>query len=130
MDSYKYTIEEIANKLGVNQIIELKNGTKLKVSSKPFLSPTKIFFFKCEKNAKETTYSLNYIYDNDLVISDTLGLFKKEVITFRYKNRCWKCGKAIDSDICERCDICGWYICIYCGCCKNYRNMRIKNICL
>lgn len=33
-----------------------------------------------------------------------------------YTNRCWHCAEAIDSEINQRCTICGWYICS-CGAC-------------
>ena len=38
-------------------------------------------------------------------------------IVYAYENHCWDCGSRISSDFCERCNVCGWYICTYCGAC-------------
>ena len=34
-----------------------------------------------------------------------------------YENHCWNCGKDISSSFCQRCSICGWYICRSCRAC-------------
>ena len=38
-----------------------------------------------------------------------------------YENHCYNCGSRISSDFCQRCNSCGWYVCVHCySCgCKN-----------
>lgn len=35
-----------------------------------------------------------------------------------YEAHCWSCGAYINSNFCDRCEECGWYICDECGACE------------
>lgn len=38
---------------------------------------------------------------------------------YTYSSVCWRCHSSINSDICQRCSKCGWYICRTCGACES-----------
>lgn len=129
MKKYKYELSEIIEKIDINQQIILKNGTKLIVKSKPYYHNNH-YYVECLKEGNLTKFSINYWYENELVIKDSQGLFlEKTIMTMKYKNKCWHCQSKIDSDYCERCDNCGWYICKKCNSCKKLPSQRILGIC-
>lgn len=39
-------------------------------------------------------------------------------MSYTYKDNCWYCGSAINSNYNTRCKKCGWYICKSCGRCE------------
>lgn len=38
--------------------------------------------------------------------------------SYAYINHCWHCDSTIDSNYCQQCSECGWYICNKCGKCN------------
>lgn len=124
MNYYRFSLKQIAERIIINQTIKLKTGLKLVVKSKPYLSENGEYLFDCIKENILSTFSLNTIYERRLVLTDSLHLFN-----LPYKNHCWSCGATINSDYCEKCDHCGWYICNSCGACSAEEHQRKNNLC-
>ena len=123
MKKFKYILNEIIYKIDLEQKIVLNNDLELIVKSKPYLKDEK-YYVKCLKDEKISIFCVNYWFEKELVKYDSKDLFAE-----RYINKCWKCKSTIDNIYCERCDICGWYICNKCHSCRSEYTQRIKRLC-
>lgn len=131
MKNYKYDLNEIIDRIELEQKIVLDNDTQLIIKSKPFLKNEK-YYVKCSKgNDDISIFCINYWYEKELVKFDSKDLFaKKRFFQKPYQNKCWKCQDSIDSNYCERCDICGWYICNNCNSCRKEKSKRMAKLCV
>ena len=130
MKNYKYDLNEIINRIELEQKIVLNNDLELIVKSKPYLKNDK-HYVKCLKGNDISIFCINYWYEKELVKFDSKDLFiEKNILQNRYQNRCWSCKSPIDSNYCDRCDNCGWYIRNNCLSCSVERSKRMNDLCI
>ena len=125
---YSISLLDAAKKIEKGMIIKLKNGDFITLIDLPEIleDNTNIRLYVLLNNEHEKIYSLNYLYEKELIDSDSKQIF--EHIEFKpYINHCWNCKQAIDSRINKLCPKCNqFYVCSNCGCCVcSYREKKV-----